>query len=119
MVPVKYYSAGVKEVIDCNFSLSSEGNSSVLNFESDKFCFEIHVKDHVELDDFNKFLAKKLDKLVLFCFLKQGKEYKGERKIVWKNNNLCVSLGGIRLEFDESSQKPITLAVSSIKSRIG
>jgi hypothetical protein len=119
MVSIQYYSAGIKEVMDCNFSLSFEGNSSILHFEAEKFCFEIHVKDHVELDDFHNFLAKKEDKIVLYCFLKQGKEYKGERKIVWKNNNLCVSLGGIRLEFEKSCQEIIIQAISSIKSKIG
>jgi hypothetical protein len=119
MTLIKYYSADAKEIIDCDFSLSSEGNSSILHFESEKFCFDIHVKDHVELDDFHNFLAKKEDKIVLYCFLKQGKEYKGERKIVWKNDDICVSLGGVRLEFDKPAQEPIILAISSIKSRIG
>jgi hypothetical protein len=119
MVSVKYYSAGVKEDIDCELSLSSVGNSSTLYLNSDKGSFEIHIKDLVELDDFHKFLTKKDKKIVLYCVLKQGKEYKGVRKIVWKNDNICVSVGGIRLELDFSVQELIIKAISSIKTRMG
>ncbi len=123
MVPeviVRYYALGIKEDISCNLSLYSENNSNIISFESDKCVLKIVLKDIVDLEEFYNLLTKKEKKAMIYCFMnKEDKEYKGLRKIVWKNDALAVSQGGIRLEFEKDIQCKILESIKIIKNKLG
>ena len=123
MVPeviVRYYALGIKEDISCNLSLYSENNSNVISFESDKCVLKIVLKDIVDLEEFYNLLTKKEKKAMIYCFMKkEDKEYKGLRKIVWKNDALAVSQGGIRMEFEKDIQDKILESIKIIKNKLG
>jgi hypothetical protein len=123
MVPeviVRYYALGIKEDIPCNLSLYSENNSNIISFESDKCVLKIVLKDVVDLEEFYNLLTKKERKGVVYCYMKkEDKEYKGLRKIVWKNDALAISQGGIRLEFEKDIQDRILESIKIIKNKLG
>ena len=116
MGDVHYYSVGVKEETSCEITLKNELNTNIICFNSDKFLFNIILKDSVDVEDLHNLLNKKEKKIILDCNLdKDNKKYKGPRKIVWRNNNIAVSQGGIRLEFDTNIQNKIVNILNLIK----
>ena len=116
-ISTRYITTGVNEELSCDITLSSEGNANSITMRCSRFSFTIQMKDSVDLDDFYKFLNKKHKRISLFCTLsKPDKEYKGEKKIVWKNNTIAVSQGGIRLEFGSEAVSLLTGIVKSLKS---
>ncbi len=115
---LRYYCTGVKEEVGCSLVLKSKGNSNTLIIGSDSFVFYIVLDDSVELDEFLELLERKKEKHMLECVLiRNEKRYKGKRKIVWKADNIAVSLGGIRLEFGREAQETLIGILTSIKSR--
>lgn len=115
-VNVHCYSVGVKEKTSCEITLKNVTNTNIISFNSDKFLFNILLKDSVDVEDLHNLLNKKEKKIILECNLdKDNKKYKGPRKIVWRNNNIAVSQGGIRLEFDNNIQNKIFNILTLIK----
>ncbi len=113
---ILYYSLGKREEVSCNFTLNSKNNFNILSFESDKFLFNLTLKDLVDLDEFFNFLNKKEKKIELYCYLKkENKYYKGMRKLLWKNNNIAVSQGGARIEFEKEAQDFLFSVIKTIK----
>ena len=105
MVLVKYYSTGIKEDIECNLLL---GLDNSIIFESEKFNFKIQLNDCIDREEFKKILLKKEKKAILSCNLKKdNKQYKGPRKLLLKEGNLAISMGGIRLELSPEIQEQI------------
>jgi len=116
-IPITLHSTGKKEVVKTDFSLRAKGNSKMLNFDSELFMFELCIKDVVDMEDFFNFLNGKEKKIILHCALNyQDKEYKGLRKLTMRNNNMAVSLGASRLEFNQSAQEQLLNIVKSIKT---
>jgi hypothetical protein len=115
---VKYFSTGIKEELVCNLSLAPEGNSNRLCFEHDKLTFSIFLKDIVDMECFCNLLDKKDKKITAYCSMdKSDREYKGLRKIVWRQNNLALSQGGVRIEFEQEATEQLKKILSSIRSR--
>ena len=52
VINITYFTTGTKEDIACEFTLMSENNSNIINFDCDKFHFRICLKDVVDLEDF-------------------------------------------------------------------
>ena len=116
MGDIHFYSVGVKEETSCEITLKNEISSNIICFNSSKFLFNILLKDSVDVEDLHNLLNKKEKKIILDCVLdKDNKTYKGPRKIVWRNNNIAVSQGGIRLEFDNNIQNKIVNILTLIK----
>jgi len=109
---------GVKEETSCEITLKNENNSNQICFNSSKFLFSILLKDSVDVEEFYNLISKKEKKIVLDCFLeKDAKRYKGPRKVVWRNDNIAVSQGGIRLEFDKNIQIKIVNMLNLLKTK--
>ena len=116
MGDIHYYSVGGKEETSCEITLKNENNINLICFNSDKFLFNILLKDSVDIEDLNNLLTKKEKKIILDCSLdKDNKKYKGPKKVVWRNNNIAVSQGGIRLEFDSNIQNKIVNIINLLK----
>ena len=116
MGDVHCYSIGVKEETSCEITLKNVTNTNIICFNSDKFLFNILLKDSVDVDDLLNLLNKKEKKIVLDCTLENdNKKYKGPKKVVWRNNNIAVSQGGIRLEFNNNIQNKIVNILNLIK----
>jgi RNA binding exosome subunit len=115
MVQVQYYSVGVKEEVECNFSLAAGSNNLV--FESDKFEFRMAMKDKVDAEEFINLLEKKQKKAILYCRLKNAKEYDGKRKVIWRGDNIAVSVGGVRLEFEKDAQDKMNQVARLVKDK--
>jgi hypothetical protein len=118
MVVLKYYSVGVEEEVKCEPSLGMHNNCNKLMFNSTLFEFCILLKDITDLEELSNLLKQNTNKIQLYCTLtKEDKDYKGTRKLVWKNNNIAVSQGGIRLEFDESARNQLLQTINVLKNR--
>jgi len=116
-INITLHSTGKKEVVKTDLSLRAKGNSKVLNFDSDMFMLELCLKDIVDLEEFLNFLNGKEKKIILHCALShEDKEYKGLRKVTLRNNNMAVSLGASRLEFEQKAQEKLLNIVKSLKT---
>jgi hypothetical protein len=116
-ININFYSTGKKEVVKTDFSLRVKNNSKILNFDSDLFLLELCLKDVVDFEDFFNFLSGKEKKIILHCSLKyDDKDYKGLRKVTMRNNNMAVSLGASRLEFEQKAQEKLINIVKSLKT---
>ena len=116
-IDITLHSTGKKEVVKADLSMRAKNNSKILNFDSNLFLLELCLKDVVDLEDFLNFLNGKEKKIILHCALNhKDKEYKGLRKLVMRNNNMAVSLGASRLEFEQEAQEKLLNVVKSIKS---
>jgi hypothetical protein len=118
MVTVQYFAPGVKQEIESSISLVPNQRSSWIKFENDLFIFCLILKDIVDIEEFSNLLKKNTKKITLYCHLKKpDKEYKGNRKIVWRKNNLAISQGGVRLEFNPYVQEQFSSIVYALKNR--
>ncbi len=118
-VKLKLYSAENQEDMECDITLKSHNNSNVLCFENDKFNLNLVLKDIVDLEDFHNLLQGKEKKTILHCTLRtNGNEYQGLRKVVAKNGNIVVSLGGVRIEFVKETKNKLLEVIESIKNRV-
>jgi len=96
-----HFTKGTEEEIDCFCAIK---DNSII-FEDKNFLLKINFIDTVDIDNFIALLKDKEEKMVLECYLKiNDKVYTGERKIKRKDN-LIVSLGGSRFEFDKECQE--------------
>ena len=117
---INVFSAGKKETVSCNVTLTSLNNSHNLNFDSEQIMLRICLRDVVDLQDFYNLLKGKEKKNILHCTLSNGeKEYKGLRKVLFKNKKISVSLGGIRVEFNSSINDDFIKTLESLKSKMG
>lgn len=117
---ITVYTAGKQETVSGNMTLNSLENSNTFNFDSETIILSICLKDVVDLKDFYELLQGKEKKNILHCTLKtKDKEYKGLRKVLFTNNKLAVSLGGMRLEFSEDVNKEFLEIVKSLKTKMG
>ncbi|MBT3721227.1 hypothetical protein HN789_07360 [archaeon] len=117
---INVFSAGKKETVSCNVTLTSLNNSHNLNFDSEQIMLSICLRDVVDLQDFYNLLKGKEKKNILHCTLSNGeKEYKGLRKVLFKNKKISVSLGGIRVEFNSSINDDFIKTLESLKSKMG
>ncbi|MBN2367377.1 hypothetical protein JXC34_00025 [Candidatus Woesearchaeota archaeon] len=107
---------GIKN-ISADATLQRENNSNTIKFTNDEFEFSIVSNDSVDLDDFYNLLMKKEKRISLKCILqKKDKTYKGTKKLVWKDNRIAISQGGIRLEFEDEAVEMLTEVIQSLKS---
>ena len=117
---INVFSAGKKETVSCNVTLTSLNNSHNLNFDSEQIMLSICLRDVVDLQDFYNLLKGKEKENILHCTLSNGeKEYKGLRKVLFKNKKISVSLGGIRVEFNSSINDDFIKTLESLKSKMG
>ena len=117
---INVFSAGKKETVSCNVTLTSLNNSHNLNFDSEQIMLSICLRDVVDLQDFYNLLKGKEKKNILHCTLSNGeKEYKGLRKVLFKNKKISVSLGGVRVEFNSSINDDFIKTLESLKSKMG
>ena len=117
---ITVYSSGKQETVEGDITLNSIDNSHTFNFDSDNFMLSICLKDVVDLKDFDNMLNGVGKKNILHCTLSLGdKEYKGLRKVLFTNNKLCVSLGGMRFEFDEKINSEFKKITKELKSKMG
>ncbi|MEM3373624.1 MAG: hypothetical protein QXE31_00220 [Candidatus Woesearchaeota archaeon] len=101
-----YFATNTKEEIESDFLFNYSNNT--LNFKNSIFSLFIYLKEYIDKESFYNFLNKNNKKIILYCSLKkEDKIYKGYRKILWRNNNIAISLGGIRVEIEEEGQKLI------------
>ena len=118
-VKLKLYSAESVEDVECEITLNAHNNSNVLCFENDRLTLNLVLKDIVDLEDFHALLQGKEKKSILHCTLKtNGNEYQGLRKVVAKNSNIVVSLGGVRIEFVKETKDKLLEVIESIKARV-
>ncbi len=118
MGDVHYYSVGVKEETSCEITLKNEIDYNIICFNSSKFLFNILLKDSVDVEDFYNLLTNNEKKITLDCTLhKDDKKYKGPKRVVWRNDNIAVSQGGIRLEFNEDIQDKIIHMLNLLKTK--
>ena len=119
-VKLDVFSSGKKETIVSDITLSAKDNCHNIKFESPKFSLNLCLKDIVDLEDFNSLLSGKEKRSILHCTLvKDGKEYKGLRKVVRKGKSLGVSLGGIRIDLPDETNSILRELVSALKSSTG
>jgi len=117
---VNLYTAGNVEKLSCEFSLSKRDNSNILCFENDTFFLQICLKDIVDMEDFNNFLNNKEKRIILHCtFDYKDNTYKGLRKLKMNENQITLSLGGVRLEFDPETKTNLSKILKELKTKFG
>ncbi len=114
------FTAGNQETVSCDVTLTSQNNSHTINLDSEKLALSICLKDVVDLQDFYNLLKGKEKKNILHCTLNNGdKEYKGLRKVLFKNKKISVSLGGMRIEVPETMNPDLLKMVTELKTKSG
>lgn len=98
-----YFATNQKEEIETEFNFDLLNNSIL--FKNNLFDLKIYLKKY-KYSEFIKFLNKENKRIILNCNLIKGsKIYSGDRKIIWKNENIALSLGGIRIELEKEIQE--------------
>jgi hypothetical protein len=116
---VVIYSIGSQATLACDFSLNTRTNANLLVFSVGDMSLAICLRDIVDIEELYNLLKNKEKKIILHCTLKyQGKEYQGLRKVIRKNNNIVVSLGGYRLELNGTTKELMAKTIESVKSKL-
>ncbi|MBN1502713.1 hypothetical protein JW930_04155 [Candidatus Woesearchaeota archaeon] len=98
-VHLKQFGAGIQKSIVVSFSLIANMNIIKLRFEAPDLILETIFTDTIDVEEMEQLLEKEKKKAIFLCYLKiNEKEYRGKRKLLWRGDNLALSIGGIRLE---------------------
>ncbi len=113
---VQMHGLEINKNVMAEIRLSIKDSLSLIVIESGEFYLELIVPDLVEIDELKSFFSGQKKKSIALCHLKrQEKTYRGKRKLLWKDEKVMMSQGGIRLEFDKDGATKILAVLELIK----